>query len=309
MSVDEMEDLLDELGLDVVSSTGYEVKAHCPAHKERTGKEDNNPSWFINAETGAHICFSCHFKGSLAYLIGYMKQYYDASGQVDPTKAKEWFKSTNRLSDLLDKALTEKPVKEQIKVDPAMLAAFIEPPTEALRSRGITRQAAKDLKILWSRRWDNWILPVYDGFTNQLLGWQEKGYHGRFFKNYPTGMQRSNSLFGYRNYSSGILLLVESPLDVARLRSVGFSGVASYGSFVSNNQLKLLKSADKLIIAMDNDDAGKESTDRVVKMLPKLNIDAWLFNYSQTDQKDVGGMSRDEIVFGIESASYFLSRI
>ena len=61
MTVEEMEDLLERLSIEVVSIHGDEIKAHCPAHLERKGREDTNPSWYINADTGVHNCFSCHF--------------------------------------------------------------------------------------------------------------------------------------------------------------------------------------------------------------------------------------------------------
>ena len=59
MTVEEMEDTLARLEIAVTSIRGVEIQALCPAHFERTGKEDHNPSWYINADTGAHICFSC----------------------------------------------------------------------------------------------------------------------------------------------------------------------------------------------------------------------------------------------------------
>ena len=54
MTVDEMTDTLTRLGVEIVGSRGYEIQAHCPAHLERTGKQDRNPSWYINADSGAH---------------------------------------------------------------------------------------------------------------------------------------------------------------------------------------------------------------------------------------------------------------
>jgi hypothetical protein len=53
-----------------------EALALCPMHKERTGREDNSPSWWINLETGAHMCFSCHYKGSLLQLICDIKNFH-----------------------------------------------------------------------------------------------------------------------------------------------------------------------------------------------------------------------------------------
>ena len=308
MTIDEMEDLLERLGIEPLSIRGNEIQALCPGHKDRTGKEDHNPSWFINAETGAHICFSCHFKGGVQYLIGYINKYYDADGNIDFDKAKEWIGEQESLTSILERATTEKKIEISIPiVDPAMLAAFSCPPDHALRSRGLSKAAAEDCRLLWDDRTDSWIIPVFSGYTEELLGWQQKAYRGRFFKNYPPGMKKSESLYGYQTELPDTVVLVESPLDVVRLRTVGVFGVASYGSFVSKQQINLIKSANKLIIAMDNDDAGREANQRITAMMPEMWFEAWFFDYTNTDQKDVGGMSRDEIFSGLNNAKHFIS--
>ena len=85
-----METVLSRLGLEVVSVKGSEIQSYCPGHKTIKGKEDSNPSWYINADTGAHICFSCGYKGSLMSLICDVKQ-------VDYADAKDWFYLENKL--------------------------------------------------------------------------------------------------------------------------------------------------------------------------------------------------------------------
>ena len=47
-------DALGNLGIEY-EEHGVEALALCPMHAERTGKEDNNPSWWINLESGMHI--------------------------------------------------------------------------------------------------------------------------------------------------------------------------------------------------------------------------------------------------------------
>jgi len=301
---DRMESMLELMGIEVLSVRNGEIQARCPAHKERTGREDHNPSWFINVETGAHICFSCQFRGSFLYLIGYMNGYED-NGRMDFDRAKAWVEENTGLADMLERAVTPKQ-EEVLKIDPAMLFAFTEPPLHALRSRGLSRSAALECNLLWDEREDSWIIPVYDGYSGDLLGWQQKAYQGRFFKNQPTGMKKSRSLYGYRK-DDGPVVLVESPLDVVRLRSLGIYGVASYGSHVSKDQLNLIKSSSKLIIALDNDQAGIESGNTIIGLMPELWFEGWFFDYSHTDQKDVGGMSKDEIMLGLENAKHYMT--
>ena len=39
MTVEEMEDLLDRLGIEIISINGDEIKSHCPAHLEAKVKK------------------------------------------------------------------------------------------------------------------------------------------------------------------------------------------------------------------------------------------------------------------------------
>jgi len=57
---------------------------------------------------------------------------------------------------------------------------------------------------------------------------------------------------------------------------------------------------------MDNDKAGNEATRDLLKRAKEYGLECWLFNYSQTDMKDVGGMSQAEIVWGLENATHML---
>lgn len=304
MNIDEMQVTLDKLGIKIISVRGDEIQAHCPAHKERMGREDNNPSWWINSVTGQHICFSCNFKGGLYGLIAYV-------GGVEASGAVEWLKSSDSFMRRFNKLNEKTVVKDDAPtVSESMLSAFVEPPEEALLSRGLTKTASFIYQLLWSTKQDCWVLPVRDAYTSKLIGWQEKGYVSRYFNNYPAKMKKSRSLFGYQQYSGGDLVVVESPLDVARLYSVGVKGgVATYGTAISDFQFNVIRGADRVIFALDNDSAGKQASHNAYEFCKRLGVEAWFFNYSHTDMKDVGAMSRDEILTGIESAKHIANGI
>ena len=232
MTVEDMEDLLARLGIEVIGSRGNEVQAYCPGHMQRTGHPDHNPSWFINADTGAHICFSCKFRGSLSFLICFTQGFMNADG-YDFDKAKEWLNEGRELSDAFEKATAPKKeiFEELVVVTEASMAAFVKPPEYALKSRGLTLEAANKHGLKWDARRELWIIPIRHPATGKLMGWQEKAYRGRFFRNYPTGVSKSISLYGLQVYSGGDMIVVESPLDVVRMESVGITGgVATYGS-------------------------------------------------------------------------------
>lgn len=300
MTVEEMEDVLDRLGIEIISITGDEVKARCPAHLERKGKEDSNPSWYINADTGVHNCFSCHFKGSVTSLVEYMQG-------VDSEIAKQWVNSGERnLTRAFERLTSPAPLQEQTQpVTESMLSAFIEPPEHALISRGISSMAASYYEILWNPINESWILPMRDPYTNKLIGWQEKWFKERRFNNFPPKVSKSSTLFGYHRYEGTSMVVVESPLDVARLASVGvLGGVAVCGSAISKDQINLIRSSDHIIFAMDNDQAGISASMELLEYSRALGFDCWFFNYDNTDMKDIGGMSKAEVMFGLENARH-----
>jgi DNA primase len=302
MTVDEMTDTLSRLGIEVVNTRGDELQGYCPAHAERTGKEDRNPSWWINSDTGQHICFSCNFKGGLYTLISYVEQ-------IEFDKAREWLGSTGSLMSRFTRLLEEKKpaLEETLVVTESMLHAFVDPPEEALSVRGLTSNAARAYELLWDARKKNWIMPIRDPLTDKLLGWQEKGYDRRYFNNQPAKVKKSIALFGYREYVCNQMIVVESPLDVVRLASVGITGgVATYGAIVSTTQFNLLRGADRLIFALDNDHAGQSASMTMLDLCKEMGKEAWFFNYSHTDMKDVGAMSKVEIESGIETAKHMV---
>jgi DNA primase len=300
MTIEDMQELLDRLGVEYYNTRGSEIQGACPAHFQRTGHEDHNPSWWINSETGAHICFSCHFKGGLQSLVSYVNG-------IDFEQAKDWLsQGETNLTKALERLEKKKePVfKDVPELTEANLAAFISPPQDMLKERGLTAEAASFYGIQWDKQKNCWILPIRDPFTGKLWGWQEKGSN-RYFKNYPTGVQKSQALFGYGNYLTGTMIVVESPLDVARLLSVGITGgVSTYGSAISVTQLNLIRGAENIIFAMDNDDSGRSSSENLLQWSIKLGFEARFFNYKDIDVKDIGGMSKVEILMGLESAKH-----
>ena len=70
--------------------------------------------------------------------------------------------------------------------------------------------------------------------------------------------------------------------------------------------MSLIRSADQIVFAFDNDDAGKLAAQKMLDLTVSLSFEAWFFNYSATTMKDVGGMSKAEILTGLETAKHSL---
>jgi DNA primase len=302
MTVDEMRDTLTRLGIEIESIRGDEIQAHCPAHQERTGKTDRNPSWWINSDSGAHNCFSCGWKGNLYTLVSYVQN-------IEIDKVSDWIGSAAGLSARFER-ITRPPkpvIEEPTIVTESMLSAFTAVPSYALQARGLTSTAAEMYGLKWDEHNKNWIIPIRDAKDSHLLGWQEKGYSQRYFNNKPVKIKKSSSLFGYEQYKQGTMVVVESPLDAVRLASLGITGgVAIYGAVISDVQLSYIRGADRILFALDNDEAGRRMTRALILKCKDLNVEAWFFNYSQTDMKDIGGMSLAEVEWGMANAKHLV---
>jgi hypothetical protein len=57
---------------------------------------------------------------------------------------------------------------------------------------------------------------------------------------------------------------------------------------------------------MDNDEAGRVSSKALMDYAKEMRMECWFFDYSSTDMKDVGGMSKAEIVYGLENANHLM---
>ena len=297
----DVERVLLSLDLSLYAQRGSEVNGLCPMHKKRTGKEDHNPSWWINSETGAHICFSCGYKGNVYTLVS------DVRG-VDYQDAREYVNDKADMPiDVLMRRIKELPEYvqpvESIPMSEARLAVYTDAPDIELKKRFLTREAVDSCGVLWDTKNEAWILPIRDAENFSLIGWQEKGARGRFFKNQPAGVKKSKTVFNVQRISEGQpLVVVESPLDAVRLVGLGFSSIATYGAIINEDQAKIMRRANKVIAAFDNDQAGKKGAEQMHGFARKYGIDLSFFNYIGIDVKDIGDMTEVEALRGIRTA-------
>lgn len=255
---------LDELGIPVARIVDDEAVARCPGHLRRVGKEDGDPSWSVNLETGMHNCFSCGFRGPFEGIVR------EVLG-LNSSEAHAWVRhrgSLERVQQYLTGGyITELSQRRQQKtVTEADLALCIPPPPEVLSTRGISAEAAAAFGVLYDPQKDAWITPIRDPETGKLWGWQEKAVVGRYFRNRPRHIEKSRTLFGLDQPDPGrTAVLVEAPLDSVVIRTAGVPGaLSSFGAGVSDAQMQIiLERFDRLILALDNDSDGHKNTDRI----------------------------------------------
>jgi DNA primase len=297
----DVEKVLLNLDLSLYAQRGAEVNGLCPMHKKRTGKEDHSPSWWINTESGAHICFSCGYKGNIYTLVADVKgiSYFDAQDYIGEGAEVPLDALMRRIKDLPQYVQPE----ETIAMSEARMAVYTDPPDIELKKRFLKRGAVTVHGVLWDTKNEAWILPIRDADSGALLGWQEKGARGRFFKNQPAGVKKSKTVFGVQVMSlEHDLIVVESPLDSVRLTGLGYNSVSTFGAIMSEEQAKILRRASKVIAAFDNDKAGHTANEQLRVLARKYGMDLYYFNYKGIDVKDVGDMTEAEIEHGIKTA-------
>jgi 5S rRNA maturation endonuclease (ribonuclease M5) len=304
-----MIEVLEEIGVHIVGGE-EQIRGHCPVHLLRTGREDAHPSWYMNATTGAWICFSCQARGSLRSLVDELGYDQQILGKIPFQMMKA------RVQAVADAAGEEVDYVEPEASEFVSEYGFDKhpfPPKSMRLLRDIDKASCQLHNVRWDAEGKCFLIPVYT-FSGELIGWQEKS-HG-YFNNVPKEMKKRFSLFGYQALSGyDDIIVVESPLDVVRLSRHGVhGGVAVFGAFVSKQQVAALVAAlprkKSIILAFDADAAGREADKLVTAMLKKYGVRAKHFVYpgsAKTYGKDPGDLEVDHLLQGVARAS-FLSR-
>jgi DNA primase len=287
---------LDEIGLDYKADE-YEIHMPCPMHEARTGKKDKHPSFSIRSDEGFFNCFSCGYKGPFVVLV---RDVLD----IPHSDAVAWVRARGGI-ERVKKFLAKKQPSEvdtTKQINEASLALYVTPPYEQCAERQFWPASAEACGVLWDEDRSMWIIPVRCPDTGVLWGWQEK--NERYFRNRPTSMTKSKTLFGLHTAEDDLAILVESPLDVARLHAAGYtSGLASFGAEVSDIQMSLIRDHfETVVIALDNDTAGTKACARLRKEWARRGLTLRFLDYSHTSAKDPGDMTDDEIHGAVDNA-------
>lgn len=280
-------DLLSDAGVRQIKEGEKEITALCPMHKERVGKEDSHASWSINRHTFVHHCFSCGYSGTLVGLLIDLQGYAPEDLQAEIAKS-----SFLRTMEKIEQK-QEEPEEERPPTEWELSNILTDVPERLLTLRRLQRHAVDAYGVRWDPDKKSWVLPIYhpDG---SLMGvqYRQKGT----VINAPKGMNKAITLFGFQVpilLSDGWVTLVESPLDAVRLYGLGIPAIASFGAWVSDEQITLMcRNYRRIVLAMDNDKVGKQATDMLRFQLRKRSQPHVVFRYDGLRTAD-GGIAKD----------------
>jgi len=290
----DIKDMLDAAGVQGLRETGKEIVGRCPGHLERTGHEDNRPSWSVNKTTYLHFCFSCGYKGTLQQLL------HDLTGAA-PVDLVDELRKQSFLSRLAAREAPEQTLDPVIS-EWALTNLLGDVPERLLQLRYLLRSAVDRYQVRWNPDTRQWVLPIRDS-RGTLMGAQYR--QAGSVLTLPKGMEKAKTMFGFNEVKNeDWAVLVESPLDAVRLFGLGIPAFATLGAWVSKEQVTLMaRCFAYVIIALDNpaiDKAGREGAESVRKMLKRQGCAALDWDYTGlvdadgNPAKDVGDVPDDE---------------
>lgn len=292
-----MKNMLQELGIDIASEITNDFLCYCPFHGNR-----HTPSFEVNFSKGVYFCFnpSCGARGTLLDLIKEIshRNDFEALRFIISTQQE----SVSSFEDELAELLNEKPDFVEFSQDKLdeLYSSMNDEAKSYLESRGITQKSIDHFKIGYSDGQGMVIVPVHspDGIPVGLVG---RSIKEKRFKN-STNLPRSKTMFNIHRAKreGGTIIIVESTFDAIRFYEAGFpNAVATLGGHISNDNIENLKKySSKIIIATDNDEAGRKLGLEIATKLKTKEVLWASYEYGMIyphEAKDIGDMSNEEI--------------
>ena len=280
--------VLADAGVERLRDGRKEVSGACPAHEQRTGHPDSHPSWSINKTTYLHFCQSCHYKGTLTQLLVDLLGSAPVDLEID-LKQQSFLRQMAQVREDPNEVI--EPIIP-ILTDWTLYHDLGDVPDRLLNFKMLQRSAIDRYEVRWNSDTRQWVLPIRSS-TGQLLGAQYRQKDNVL--TLPQGMEKQSTLFGYSQMVTyDFCALVESPLDAVRLFGLGIPAVSSLGSWVSEDQCRLLARAFSTIyLALDDDKAGHQGMDFVAPLIRRQGSAVVYWNY--LDLKDEDGVKAKDL--------------
>jgi DNA primase len=305
------------LGIQFQHVNGYEHIGFCPdywgmhKHGDRTGKFSFNYKKCIG---NCYVCGACPLIRLVmaARGIAYDEAEVWLNGFGKYDERVEGF--MHRLEATMgDKSETE---YEPNVLDASILDKWLCDDHPWFEERGIIEEVAKRFCLGQNPKS---IFPtkdkLYEGPTiviPHFWKWDLVGYQNRWLE-YPNcpapkytnskNFCRKETLWGYDYVAlEDVPVIVESVPTALKLYSLGYSAVATFGSNVTETQIRLLRVFDQgIIIAEDNDAPGSKWRDLIIEgvrdyvPISKISVDGAI-------GLDLGDLCSDEIHHKIDKA-------
>lgn len=312
----------------VLKKAGANYKGVCPFHQEKTPSLMVSPekqiwkcfgcsrggdqfSFIMEAE---HLEFADALK-LLAQKAGVTLQSKTAAEHQGKDRKTQLYRLNNFTSLLFQKILLERPeaalardylAKRSVKTE-TIKQFRLGFAAKGIDSRSyMLKKGFQSSEIAAAGNPDKFferiIFPIFDvlgnviAFTGRTLGDSQPKY-----LNSPETIlfNKSRTLYGLNLAKAGIkekdfVVLVEGQMDVIMLAQIGVTNaVASSGTAITEAQLMILsKYTNNFLLAFDSDQAGQQTTVKVIEMLFRLDLNAKVADFGQ--YKDAGELGQKD---------------
>lgn len=237
-----------------------QIRMECP-FRDNHPADNGKMSFFATPNINAYHCFSCQAHGNLVSLLTskFRVNYFEAVGMV-------------RLTDYT-------PERKEFDLD--LIWDFSTQPLE-FTNRGYSKECLRHFRVGTTKS-GSILIPYYKDFNKptELLGYQERWYEpDRRVKN-SKGFNKKEYLYNL-DFSKDYVVLVEGQSDVWRLYQHGYNACALMGADMSSWQVTQLAKFKKVYLALDNDNAGRRSTEICYHLL-KNHTEVELVPYQTKD--------------------------
>lgn len=285
-TTDQIKKVLIGSGITIEKEVDSDYIIFCPFHAN-----NRTPAGEVDKNTGKFFCFSCHHVADLVEVVMHTtsRTYFEAARFI---KSKEGMSSI--IGDIEKKLIS---IPDYIQYDQVLIKRLNVQALESPRAmryfsgRLITEASVKKFMLGYSEKQDMVTIPVAapDGMEVGFVG---RSIEGKDFKNTP-GLPKSKVLFNlHRIKTSNRVYVVESSFDAIRLDQVGIPAVATLGANVSTKQIELLrKYFNSVFVIADNDEAGGNMRDKIIKSLGSMVTTVQL----DSAYKDIGDMQDEDI--------------
>jgi len=286
--------------------------------------DDSRPSFSIHTGNFGYNCWGCGKKGKLVDLI---KALGWTIGDhvpvlVNVASTSEWKEHMKNIQ----MSLVEREVPQHFPVPNGFKILRPDDPKcskhwDYVVSRGID-QLMDEFKIGYTSQRDyaegddgkpvygsmyksRIIIPVHD-YTGKVEWFEGRSIFSKSDAKYwrPRGARRHNNLFNYfRVMKAGFTyaIITEGILDAMFLWHWGLPGVCVYGTDVTEGQVDLLSSFDRLYMCFDNDNAGNEAVRKLKHRVSFSGIS--IYRILLPSGKDPAEMSEKLFVSRMKRAS------
>ena len=260
---EELEPYMDQFNN--VRLTGMEFISSSPF------REDNSPSFSLNLETGLWIDFGSSDdiwnKGNFIKLMAFLSgEHYDDVAN----RYKQYH--IERLSDVSEFSLNvELDLPEEYRTFDLNDFDYWSFSSNYLSNRGITDKALRSFKVGYDHKNKAVAIPYFDT-KSKLVNIKYRKVGRKQFYYLPNGQPIGHHVYGLhmvKRVKAPRIFVVESEIDCLYLWGLGVPAVALGSAHLSKRQEELLdlSGVTELVLAFDNDKAGRNATNNATKRL------------------------------------------